>query len=826
MNSFKQRSTGNRRVRHGCCVLLFSALVLIDASVPAGAAAVLVAPSPTPAAAVVATPAPTGSATPAPTAPGTAVPGAASTVPTETVTLTPTVTLSGTVPPTATAALPPGSASATATAAPVPGAAPGDVTTYLGSIARTSFNATETRITASSAANLVLSWSLDGHGSYISTQPIVANGVVYWGDYNGYEHATNATTGKDIWSRFLGDYYAGSSGNPTYCTPDQMGVVASPAVAQLNGRALVFVPGGGHMSGNTGPVFFFALDAASGQVVWQTLVGNAPADTMWSSPAIYNGSIYVGVAAQGGCPDHAASRLLKLNEATGALQATAHLVPAGCTGGDIWGSPAIDVTENTVYFATGDQDNKCLGKEPLAQAVVEVRASDLGYMGSWKVQEATDMDHDFGSTPTLFSSGTRGLVGVVNKNGVFYTFARDRLSSGPIWIKHIADPGLASPEIGDGSVSPASWDGQTLYVGGGTSVDKKCQGTVEALDPGSGKTKWSDCMPGPVIPAVVGAPGILVVGASSHLMVLSATTGAVLWKWLDPRMTPFWAAPTISNGVIYAANSGWAEPGRSWGPGRLYAFTLAKGPLPTPTPVPNVCPAGWSCTDIGNPTVASSDLLRSGTWTVISGGGDIWATGDQFHLDYKTVLGNAAIAAQVRTQSYSDPWAKAGVMLRAGTGPGQAFYDVLVTPSNGIVVQYRSTAGASAIQATTVNGAVPVFLKVSRTGSSFSAYTSADGAHWVVLQNSTVTINALNGPALAGLAVTAHNLIDAGTVTYRAVSVAADQFATATPTPIPPTRTPTPTAGKKTPAPVAHTGTPTPAARAKSPTRTPTPSPG
>ena len=812
MKSFTQvLGSRGRYVRYGCSIaLVLCTLLSVQDVAPAAATATFpatvsfapsaaVAGAAVPSAALATNPAVAATVplsatnTPAPSTVATTSPLSS------TVLSTPTVT-SETTPVSPTVVVSP-------TLTPSPASSPGDVTTYLGSITRTGFNAAETKITVSSADRLELSWSLDDRGSYVSTQPIVANGIVYWGDYNGYEHATSAATGKDIWAQYLGSYYAGSSGNPTYCTPDQMGVVGSPTIADVNGRTLVFVPGGGQLTGTSGPDYFFALDARNGQVVWRTMLGATPLDTLWSSPAFFDGSIYEGVAGQGGCPAHADSRMVKLDAATGALQATFHLVPDGCVGGDVWGSPAIDEVADTVYFATGDQDNKCLGKEPMAQAVVELSAANLGYIGSWKLNEASDMDHDFGSTPTLFSSGDRQLVGVVNKNGVFYAFARDHISAGPVWIRHIADPGEASPEVGDGSVSPASWDGTTLYVGGGTSIDKKCDGTVEALNPATGKVKWSDCVPGPVIPAVVGAPGIVVVGAGSHLLVLDAVNGNVLWKWLDPRETPFWSAPTIANGMLFAANSGWAEPGRSWAPGRLYAFTLANGPIPTPTPVPNVCPGGWSCQDIGNPNVASSDLLKSGTWTVISGGGDIWATGDQFHFDYKTVLGNTSVSVQVRSQSYSDPWAKAGVMLRGDVGPGAAFYDALVTPSNGVVVQYRSPKGVLAAEASNVTGAVPLFLRVSRVGSTFSAYTSADGAHWSLIQDSTVTLKALSGPVLAGLAVTAHNLIDAGTVTYRAVSIAAAQFATVTPTPMAtkPARTPTPVTHGKT----IRTATPT-----------------
>ncbi len=192
----------------------------------------------------------------------------------------------------------------------------------------------------------------------------------------------------------------------------------------------------------------------------------------------------------------------------------------------------------------------------------------------------------------------------------------------------------------------------------------------------------------------------------------------------------------------------------------------------TPTgTAPGGCPAGWACADIGNPTVPGSDAVANGNWTVTGGGGDIWGTGDQLRFDYQSLSADGNVQAQVVSQTNSDPWAKAGVMLRGGTGPGAAFYDLLVTPSNGINVQYRSPQGVKALALATVSGSAPAYLQVSRSGTTFSAFTSQDGVAWTLVPGSTVPLTGLAGPVLAGLAVTAHNLIGSSTVNFTAVSV-------------------------------------------------------
>ena len=109
-------------------------------------------------------------------------------------------------------------------------------------------------------------------------------------------------------------------------------------------------------------------------------------------------------------------------------------------------------------------------------------------------------------------------------------------------------------------------------------------------------------------------------------------------------------------------------------------------------------------------------------------------------------------------------------MLRASTDPGAVFYAVYVTPGNGIAVQFRNTQD-SQVTNIAFSGAAPAYLKVTRAGTVFNAYTSADGVTWTQLQGSTIRLTNLTGTLLAGLAVTAHNGAALSTAVFQSVVV-------------------------------------------------------
>ena len=62
--------------------------------------------------------------------------------------------------------------------------------------------------------------------------------------------------------------------------------------------------------------------------------------------------------------------------------------------------------------------------------------------------------------------------------------------------------------------------------------------------------------------------------------------------------------------------------------------------------------------------MAGSETYGGGTFTVNGGGVDIWGTSDQFRFVYQQLTGNGEIIARVTSLTNTDPWAKAGVMVR------------------------------------------------------------------------------------------------------------------------------------------------------------------
>ena len=130
-------------------------------------------------------------------------------------------------------------------------------------------------------------------------------------------------------------------------------------------------------------------------------------------------------------------------------------------------------------------------------------------------------DADFGATPTLFNGVIGGqsvpLVGAINKDGIFYAFKRDAVSSGPVWQTRIATGG-GDPTTGHGPDAPAAFDGTTLYVGGDNTSG--CSGTVNALNPSTGAFIWKRCFTdgGFVDDAVtVTSGGVVVVGEGNNI---------------------------------------------------------------------------------------------------------------------------------------------------------------------------------------------------------------------------------------------------------------------------------------------------------------------
>lgn len=166
-------------------------------------------------------------------------------------------------------------------------------------------------------------------------------------------------------------------------------------------------------------------------------------------------------------------------------------------------------------------------------------------------------------------------------------------------------------------------------------------------------------------------------------------------------------------------------------------------------------PPGWTDLDIGSPAQTGYATYTNGGWTVGGGGNDIWNNTDQFNLASESVSGDGEMVAQVLTIQSADAWSKAGVMFRDDTTAGSANVAVVATIGNGVSFQWRSTANGISIFQNVAGLTAPVWVKLARAGTNFSAFYSNDGNSWTQVGATQGIL--LNTNFLAGLAVTAHN---------------------------------------------------------------------
>lgn len=431
---------------------------------------------------------------------------------------------------------------------PTARAATGDWSTYLFTNGRTGYNPSETVITATTAQHLTKHLSVHP-GSMIFSQPVTANGLLYVGTYNGYEYAINPSSpSTPKWKTFVG-----TTKDP--CSTQSIGVVSTATVTTVGTTSMLFVGGGATQT--------YALNALTGAVIWHTAIGG---QMNWTSPLVTSvvlpgatsptNVVYMGTSAFCDNP-LVQGKLIQLNAATGQILRSFSVVPNGCIGGSIWGSPTLDAAAGAVYFATGNMPAKTTCSEPNAEAVIELNASSLALIGAWQVPTAQRaVDSDFGATPVLFTSASGAMVGVQNKNGIFYAFKRGALSSGPVWQTRISVGG-PSPQKGLGNVSPAAFDGSRIYVAGGNTTIRgaRCAGALDALNPSTGAFLWQICLTAPVLGAVTVVPGVVVVGDGTAITVANASTGQTLFTFHDTSTgSKFYGPASISNGTLYEGN--------------------------------------------------------------------------------------------------------------------------------------------------------------------------------------------------------------------------------------------------------------------------------
>ena len=198
------------------------------------------------------------------------------------------------------------------------------------------------------------------------------------------------------------------------------------------------------------------------------------------------------------------------------------------------------------------------------------------------------------------------------------------------------------------------------------------------------------------------------------------------------------------------------------------SFVEATSSEPPPPPPAPPAQSTWAQQDVGGPALAGRASESNGIFAVTGAGSDIWNSSDQFSFMYQFVAGDHDIVARLVDIENVNAWSKAGVMIRESLSASAAHVLMAGTPAKGWAFQRRPVSGGTSVHSPGSFGTAPGWVRLSRTGDTFSAYESTDGVNWTLVGTETI---AMPQSVFVGLAVTSHNATRTASATFSDVAV-------------------------------------------------------
>ena len=462
-------------------------------------------------------------------------------------------------------------------------------------------------LAAADVGRLKLKWAFAYAGSR-NGQASVAGGRLFLTSSSGAIYALNSKTGCAYWR---------------YDIPG--GSRSSITVGRLGARFAVYFTGWTERTA-------YALDAATGKLIWKTTVTDQREVQMTGSPVLHARWLFIPISsAEEAIAANDKYECCKFRGEVVAVDAVSGKIvwrsfmadPArpfktnakgvqmyGPAGAAIWSAPTVDAKRGLIYVATGDSYTDVA--LPRAEAVVAldmktgaVRWTNQLTRGDNYINgcdgsaprancpSPVGSDYDFGVSPVLATlMGGRQLILVGQKSSQVYALDPDAQGK-VVWEHRLS---LGGP-LGGVEFGPAS-DGQTYFVGVSDIYVAKPTPGVYAFRITDGALKWSApsemvaCVwknpfcTGAISQAISAMPGVVFAGAmNGHFRAYDSATGKVVWDF-DTAAAPVatvsgktaqggvmdGAGPTIADGMVYVS-SGYQV--RSGSPGIvLMAFSV------------------------------------------------------------------------------------------------------------------------------------------------------------------------------------------------------------------------------------------------------------
>jgi alpha-galactosidase len=153
--------------------------------------------------------------------------------------------------------------------------------------------------------------------------------------------------------------------------------------------------------------------------------------------------------------------------------------------------------------------------------------------------------------------------------------------------------------------------------------------------------------------------------------------------------------------------------------------------------LPSDIPYPWTYVEINDHKASAN--FNNGIFSIEGGGSDIWDGIDQFAFVSREAADDSYISARIISLTNTDPWAKTGLMFRKTTSPNSQFVMICVTPANGLSLQWRDSTGNLCNKKDYSMVTLPVYLKLTKNGPTYTACKSDDGYKWEILGDVTLS---------------------------------------------------------------------------------------
>jgi polyvinyl alcohol dehydrogenase (cytochrome) len=411
-------------------------------------------------------------------------------------------------------------------------------------------------ISGADVSRLKLKWAFGFPGAvHMGSQPVVWGGRVFVGSTAGDVYSIDAKTGCIYWTMEVG-----------------AGVWDTISIGQAKDNAATAYFGAG--------TTVYAVNAATGKLVWKQKIEDFPLARITGSPTLYNGRLYVPMGSR----EETQAADLKyecckfrgsvtaLDAATGKQLWKTYMIPEeprptqksrigtqlwGPSGVGVWSAPTIDVKTKTIYVGTG---NSYSYPEPKTSDAIVALDLDTGKI-KWTHQFTPDdvsnsscrkasepavcsaeaPDVDFSSSAMLVERKGKRLLIAGNKGAMVYALDLDH-DGKLVWQQRVGKGGSSG-----GIMWGTAADTENVYAAladvehqDGKLIQNSGGGLV-AVSIESGQKVWTT--PAPPCgekkicsqaqsAAITAIPGVVFSGSvDGHLRGYSTADGEIIWDY-------------------------------------------------------------------------------------------------------------------------------------------------------------------------------------------------------------------------------------------------------------------------------------------------------